>query len=103
MSDKPGQNSLGSDMWPGLSKLAEEAGEVLQVIGKIMGAHGRQTYYDGSNLRERLLEEGADLMAALVFVIERNTSGEDSQEFLTFEERVEMKLKKFILWAEQGQ
>lgn len=35
-----GSFSLGSRTWPGLSKLVEECGEVLQIAGKIMGTGG---------------------------------------------------------------
>jgi NTP pyrophosphatase (non-canonical NTP hydrolase) len=60
--------SIGSDIWPGLSKLIEECGEVTQVVGKIIGAHPNVDHWDGTNLRERLQEELADLSAAICFV-----------------------------------
>jgi hypothetical protein len=59
-----GEYSIGSNVLPGLSKLVEECGEVVQAVGKIMGAHGFVTHWDGSDLKERLEDEMADLWAA---------------------------------------
>lgn len=64
--------SIGSDVWPGLSKLNEEAGEVVQVIGKLMGTGGEAAHWDGSDLRERLIEEMGDVLAAVFFVVHHN-------------------------------
>lgn len=68
--------AIGDDQWPGLSKLAEEAGEVVQVIGKLMGTHGKAYHWDGTDLRARLIEEIADVMAACEFVIRQNQLGD---------------------------
>jgi NTP pyrophosphatase (non-canonical NTP hydrolase) len=62
--------SIGSHVWPGLSKLAEEAGEVMQVVGKLMGTGGAHEHWDGTNLKSRLADELADLSAAIGFVID---------------------------------
>ncbi len=35
-----GDFSIGSDIWPGISKLIEEAAEVGQVCGKLIGSGG---------------------------------------------------------------
>lgn len=67
-----GPYSIGSDLWPGLSKLVEECGEVVQVVGKLIATGGDASHWDGTDLRERLTEELADLMAAVVFVSEAN-------------------------------
>jgi NTP pyrophosphatase (non-canonical NTP hydrolase) len=66
--DGAGPYSIGSDVWPGLSKLIEECGEVIQVAGKLLGTGGNTTHWDGSDLRVRLQEELADLTAAIAFV-----------------------------------
>ncbi|HRQ13043.1 MAG TPA: MazG nucleotide pyrophosphohydrolase domain-containing protein [Promineifilum sp.] len=63
---------IGSNVWNGLSKLNEEMGEVQQVIGKIIGNEGRLDHWDGSNLRERLQDEIADVLAAIKFVANKN-------------------------------
>jgi NTP pyrophosphatase (non-canonical NTP hydrolase) len=67
-----GEFSIGGQVWAGLSKLIEEAAEVGQVAGKIIGARGETIHFDGSNLRDRLTEELGDLLAAVDFVIGRN-------------------------------
>lgn len=85
-----GPYSIGSSNWPGLSKLAEEAGETLQVIGKLMATGGEEQHWDGSDLRVRLAEEIADLMAACMFVVTTNGLGVDA--------RVNEKLQLFHEW-----
>jgi NTP pyrophosphatase (non-canonical NTP hydrolase) len=67
-----GDFSIGGTVWPGLSKLIEECGEVQQVCGKLLGSRGEENHWDGSNLRERLQEELGDLVAAINFVIQKN-------------------------------
>lgn len=64
--------AIGSRIWPGLSKLIEEAGEVSQVCGKLLGTGGVAKHWDGSDLRSRLEEELSDLLAACMFVVEAN-------------------------------
>jgi NTP pyrophosphatase (non-canonical NTP hydrolase) len=61
--------SIGSKRWPGISKLIEECGEVVQVCGKLMRLRGELAHWDGTNLRERLQDELGDLLAAISFVI----------------------------------
>lgn len=59
----PGPFAIGGNVWPGVSKLIEEAGEVIQVCGKLIQTSGAHQHRDGSNLKERLEDEIADLMA----------------------------------------
>lgn len=61
--------ALGSDKWPGLAKLNEECGELVQVIGKIM-AHPSPD--EAKKLHDRLIEEMADVDAAIDYVIKNN-------------------------------
>lgn len=68
----PPPYSFGSDVLPGLSKLVEEAGEALQVCGKILAKGGAVQHWDGTDLAVRFQEELADLQAAIKFVIEAN-------------------------------
>jgi NTP pyrophosphatase (non-canonical NTP hydrolase) len=90
--------SIGSDVWPGLSKLVEESGEVTQVIGKIIGAYPNVDHWDGTNLRERLQDELGDLSAAIVFVKRYCGLSEDAVE-----RRAAYKLAMFERWhVEQG-
>ena len=63
-----GDFSIGSNVWPGISKLIEECGETVQVCGKLLGSRGQVAHWDGSDLKERLEEEIADLLAAIDFV-----------------------------------
>jgi NTP pyrophosphatase (non-canonical NTP hydrolase) len=93
-----GPYSIGSDHWPGISKLFEEMGELGQVIGKIMAINGAFLHWDGTNLLDRLHEEMADVMAALYFVA--NVNRMDRERLL---ERTKRKLALFHLWhREQG-
>jgi NTP pyrophosphatase (non-canonical NTP hydrolase) len=68
VSDTERPYAIGSETWPGLSKLVEECGEVLQVAGKLMGTGGQVEHWDGTDLRERMTEELADLLAAIDFL-----------------------------------
>lgn len=60
--------AIGDEEWPGISKLAEEAGEVLQVIGKLMGTRGQTKHWNVPDLKKALEDEIADLDAAIAFV-----------------------------------
>jgi NTP pyrophosphatase (non-canonical NTP hydrolase) len=68
-----GDFSIGSSVWPGLSKLVEEAGEVFQVCGKLMATGGEAEHWDGTNLVERLHDELGDLVGAIAFFVEVNS------------------------------
>lgn len=88
-----GPYAIGSDHCPGISKLVEEAGEVQQVAGKIMGAGGLVEHWDGSDLRHRLVEEMGDLLAAVAFVVEAN-----GLDVMALEQRRQKKLMTFRTW-----
>jgi NTP pyrophosphatase (non-canonical NTP hydrolase) len=85
--------AIGSRVWPGISKLVEECGEVVQVCGKLLGTGGERKHWDGSDLRERLSEEIADVLAAVQFVIAHN--GLDP---VVIAGRVSEKLQRFEEW-----
>jgi NTP pyrophosphatase (non-canonical NTP hydrolase) len=87
--------AIGDERWPGLSKLNEECGEVIQVIGKLMGARGVTDHWDGTNLKQRLIEELADLRAAIHLVTDLNLS---EQEFKLYLDRIDDKLTLFKQW-----
>ena len=70
-----GPYSIGSDHWPGMAKALEETGGFAQVCGKIMAANGAELHWDGSNLRQRLVEELADVEAAIAFLLGANGIG----------------------------
>lgn len=90
--------TLGSQQWPGVSKVVEEAGELLQVLGKLIGTGGATHYFDGADLKQRLEEEGADIVAALATLFELNT---DRLDFDKIESRASRKVDVFKLWHEQ--
>lgn len=86
--------AFGDEKWPGLAKLAEEAGEVVQVVGKLMMTHGDVMHWDGSDLEYRLLNEMADLAAAIDFVVGNQSRDQRSN----FRDRREEKLRLFQSW-----
>lgn len=90
--------NLGSDNWPGLSKLAEEAGELLQVIGKLMGTGGAVNHWDGSDLSARFVEEAGDVLAALEVVLFLNSAKLD---LIAVEQRKLHKRRLFMQWHTQ--
>ncbi|WP_436501499.1 hypothetical protein [Actinokineospora sp. HUAS TT18] len=72
MADEAGPFSIGSPIWPGASRLIEETGELIQVLGKLIGAGGATVHWDGSSLQDRLIGELGDVRAALDFFIAAN-------------------------------
>lgn len=85
---------IGSPSWPGLAKVAEECGELLQVIGKIIAYPDRVDHPDGTaDLRARLIEEMADVSATIQFAMEANYLS--ASDWLT---RSEYKLERFRYW-----
>lgn len=71
-----GEFSIGGHYWPGLSKLIEEAGEVVQVAGKLIGSEGRTDHWSG-DLDQMLHEELGDLLAAIEFFVHHNGLNKD--------------------------
>lgn len=92
-----GDYSLGQNIWPGLGKAVEETGELNQVFGKIIANGGDTNYYDGTDLREKLVEEAADVIAATFVFIELNLTDEEQQRVY---ERAEQKYNQFMDWHE---
>lgn len=94
-----GSFSIGSTVWPGVSKLIEEMGELHQVLGKIIATHGNPAHWDGSDLIQRFEEEAGDVIAAVNFVVDHNRL-----DRMTVGYRAQEKLELFCKWhAEQGQ
>lgn len=93
-----GDFSIGGEVWPGTSKLLEEAGEVQQVLGKLIGKRGAVDHWDGTNLSVRLHEEIGDLQAAITFFTEANHLDQD-----LIQARAATKLALFREWQEKGQ
>lgn len=98
-----------AELWVGIHKITEETAELNQVVGKLNqvpeGRHWDEyTRSDGSAgekpLRVRLVEEMADVYAALDFMRNRN---------LTYGEEYEIKLRRrdkfdlYCQWAAKGE
>ncbi len=96
-SSAPTAFAFGAEQWPGLAKLNEEAGEVVQIIGKLMMTYGAPAHWDGTDLKQRLQDEVADLAAAVDFVIMH--CGFDEAACVT---RAAAKLKLFEEWHAQS-
>jgi NTP pyrophosphatase (non-canonical NTP hydrolase) len=88
--------SIGAEKWPGISKLVEEAGEVLQICGKLLGTNGESKHWNVPNLNVALEDELADLMAAILFVIVE--CGLDASRITL---RCAEKVARFSRWQEE--
>lgn len=96
----PGRNdipfAIGSATWPGLAKLAEENGEVGQVIGKLMAFPEGEHPDGGAALALRLATELADLTAAVRYVRAHCTELVPLRDFI--DQRTEAKFALFQRW-----
>jgi NTP pyrophosphatase (non-canonical NTP hydrolase) len=90
---------IGADVWPGLLKLAEECGELVQVLGKLMAYPGGQHPDGGAPLEVRLTQETADVMAAIAFVYTVNPGIDEAH----MKQRAEEKIERFCAWHEESQ
>jgi hypothetical protein len=70
-SDPPVPYGIGSDTWPGLSRLAADAAQVVRMAAAIIGT-GDDTDQDAAVQRESLQDELGDLRAAIDYVIGKN-------------------------------
>lgn len=99
MKTGDGSFSIGNQIWPGTSKLIEEMGELQQVLGKLIATAGDTNHWSG-DLRARMIEELADVGAALRFFAVENFTREELIQML---ERSEKKKELFQKWhSEQG-
>jgi hypothetical protein len=89
-----GDFSIASAVWPGTSKLLEEQGELIQVLGKLMATGGDANHWSG-DLRKMLVEEIADVCAAVRFFSAENLTLEEVGEVAR---RTEQKLALFREW-----
>lgn len=93
--------AFGSARWPGLAKLNEECGEVVQVIGKLMMTKGEVEHWDGGpDLKTRLEDEIGDVLAACRFVIKWCRPGLDVERI---NRRAAEKLALFERWHDEQQ
>lgn len=92
-----GDYSIGSAKWPGLAKIMEECGEVIQVGAKIIAANGEDIHWQNDlSLTGQLADEIADVTAAIVFITENNPQLNTDQ----ITARASRKLKIFREWHE---
>lgn len=96
-NDNEGPFSIGQNKWPGISKLVEECGEVLQIAGKLIATGGRTDHWSGLDLKVELENELGDLAAAIAFVVQNNDLDD-----LRVTERFETKYKLFGHWHENA-
>lgn len=80
-------------VYNGLAKLAEELGELQQVVGKKLAYPCGPHPDGGGNLDARMAEEMADVSAAMVMVA--NKLGLDRAQIA---QRIDAKLALFIEW-----
>jgi hypothetical protein len=86
---------IGSPVWPGVAKVMEECGELVQVCGKLLASEGRAAHWDGTDLHVRLEEELADVLAAIAFLREHNTN---QLRWFAVENRRDDKILRFCGW-----
>lgn len=84
--------TIGALELPGVAKIAEEAGEYVQVVGKLIATDGRPKHWDGTDLYTRLVEEAGDLLAAIHYFAWANAVANE------VEERAAEKLARFKRW-----
>lgn len=90
--------AIGSTVRPGMSKIIEEAGELLQVLGKLIATGGEAHHWAAGDLDKKQHQEVADLYAALDFYVEQN-----AMDHKRIDRRRATKLKRFRQWhVEQG-
>jgi NTP pyrophosphatase (non-canonical NTP hydrolase) len=84
--------------YPGVSKLVEELGELLQILGKLIATGGRSEHWSGLNLRDELLKEIGDVRAAIQFVLETCLT---TEEIGVVHRRTQEKLRRFRGWHQE--
>jgi len=93
--------AFGDKEWPGIAKLNEESGELVQVIGKLMMTHGKAAHWSGADLRVDLVYEMADAAAAIDFVMKYALTQEERNVLIV---RLKEKFALFEKWhAEQAE
>lgn len=90
---------IGSDEWNGASKVMEEMNELGEVFAKLIGSEGNYNHWTG-DLREKLVEEIADVQAAIEFFLNKDTNLTHDQKRRLIN-RKEMKFRTFLRWDEE--
>lgn len=71
--DPDGPYSIGSEHWPGTSKVIEECGELVQALGKVVGNGGGQIHFSGADLHRDVALEIGDVLAAIRYFLDHNS------------------------------
>jgi NTP pyrophosphatase (non-canonical NTP hydrolase) len=87
-----------SEKLRGLAKINEEAGEVIQVIGKLMMTQGEAEHWSGNNLYKDLANELADLEAAISIFKRYNFAIPMDEKYTS---RYAEKYNKFEQWIKE--
>lgn len=87
---------IGSGHWPGLSKLTEETGELLQVLGKLVGSEGNVQHWSG-DLNQMMIEELGDVLAAIEFFMTIN-----KLDYRLILQRMQEKVQTFNKWHQEN-
>ena len=80
----------------GLTKLIEECAEVIQVAAKAQALGTLGVHWDGTNLKDLLEDELADVMAATMFVAEKFNLNQGRMAA-----RADGKLELYHTWDEE--
>lgn len=86
--------AFGSKVWPGGAKLLEEMAELTVVLCKSLMIGGQTDHWSGQ-LRPMIIEELADVQAALTFFVRHNLTDAENRAFF---ERAAQKIVKFETW-----
>jgi len=89
----PAVGTLGADKWPGLVKLIEECGEVQRVAAKLLAFPEGIIPGEDTDWALELLDELADVKAAIEFVMLRN-----GLPRMRMQRRLMEKLNQFEEW-----
>lgn len=92
--------TIGAERWPGLAKLAEECGELLAVIGRLMAFPDGTDHPDRGalSLVKQLEDEMGDVRGALTYVCWVNAGDVDERAVI---ERSLRKANRFLGWHGQ--
>lgn len=86
---------MATEVWKGIFKLIEEAGEVTQAAGKLC-VYTSGEHPDGKDWRNQMMEELADLEAVIIYFRAKNYTEEEQRQMLG---RTLRKLDKFNEWG----
>jgi hypothetical protein len=95
--------SMTRTLWKGIFKLLEEMGELTTVLGKLgvvpEGRHWDERYQE-KTLRARLMDEMADVQAALIYFGEANDFTKEETAYV--HKRANAKIERYQSWVLTG-